>query len=112
MRMAMSCFAWPVRGLPTRRARFNSASVDSGMSEKSMQLSDICLPLLAAHLPGADDAYSFCVISQPPQGINNQENATPQGPSESLPAALRLPMLPIFPVQAIGVAENSRGILE
>ena len=34
--MAINCFAMPLTGLPTRRMRFNCASVDSGMSEKSM----------------------------------------------------------------------------
>jgi len=36
MRMAMSCLACGDLGRPTRRARLSSASVDSGMSEKSI----------------------------------------------------------------------------
>ena len=34
--MAINCFAMPLTGLPTRRARRSSSSVDSGMSEKSI----------------------------------------------------------------------------
>jgi hypothetical protein len=34
--MAINCFAMPLTGLPTRRMRFNCASVAFGMSEKSM----------------------------------------------------------------------------
>lgn len=35
--MAISCLAFPVFGRPTRRARLNSSSVDSGRSEKSIR---------------------------------------------------------------------------
>jgi len=34
--MAINCFAMPLTGLPTRRARRSSSSVDSGISEKSI----------------------------------------------------------------------------
>jgi hypothetical protein len=34
--MAINCFAMPLTGLPTRRARRSSSAVDSGMSEKSI----------------------------------------------------------------------------
>ncbi len=47
----MNCLASPVFGRPTRTARFSSAAVDSGMSEKSIRLSGICLALFAARLP-------------------------------------------------------------
>lgn len=46
-RIAMSCFARPVVGRPTRRARVNSSSDDSGMSLKSIRLSGIGLALFA-----------------------------------------------------------------
>jgi hypothetical protein len=63
-----------VLGLPTRRARLSSASVDSGMSEKSIRLSGIGFSLFLARLPGADgtdrlDAISYiyancpCIVS-------------------------------------------------
>src|SRR5262249_28559959 len=72
IRMAMSCLALPVFGRPTRRARFSSALVDSGMSEKSMRLSGICFPLLAARLASADDANRFRAILLPPQRVYDQ----------------------------------------
>jgi hypothetical protein len=43
--MAINCFAMPLAGLPTRRARRSSSSVDSGMSEKSICESGIGLAL-------------------------------------------------------------------
>jgi hypothetical protein len=65
MRMAMSCFAWLARGLPTRRARLSSASVDSGMSEKSIRVSGICFSLFLARLARADDTDCLDAISSP-----------------------------------------------
>ena len=62
MRMAMSCFAFPEAGRPTLRARRSSASVDSGMSERSSMLSGIGLALLASPLADADDANDFVSI--------------------------------------------------
>src|SRR6516165_1492576 len=47
----MSRFAPPLFGRPTRSARVSSRSVDSGISEKSIRLSGICLALFAAR-PG------------------------------------------------------------
>ena len=57
--MAMSCLAFPVLGRPTRRARLSSASVDCGISEKSIWLSEICVAFFTACLPRADDANRF-----------------------------------------------------
>ena len=59
MRIAMSCLAWGDLGRPTRRARLSSASVDSGMSEKSIPASGIGLALFAARRARADDADRF-----------------------------------------------------
>src|SRR5581483_11348225 len=64
----------PDFGLPTRRALFSSSSVDSGMSEKSIALSGIDLPLFAACRPRADDADAFFAISGPPYGENYKKN--------------------------------------
>ena len=58
----MSCLALPVFGRPTRRARRNSASVDSGMSEKSMWLLGVCLALFATCFARADNANRFRAI--------------------------------------------------
>ncbi len=62
MRMAMSCLAFPEAGRPTLRARRSSASVDSGMSEKSSLLSGIGLAFFAGRLARADDANDFLGI--------------------------------------------------
>src|SRR5216684_9087327 len=59
MRMAMSCFAFPEAGRPTLRPRRSSASVDSGMSERSSLLSGIGFALLAGCLARTDDADDF-----------------------------------------------------
>jgi hypothetical protein len=63
----LSYFVLPVFGRPTRRALRNSESVDSGMSEKSMLLSGVCLPLFAARFARANDANRFRAIFQSPQ---------------------------------------------
>ncbi len=62
MRMAMSCLAFPEAGRPTLRARRSSASVDSGMSERSSLLSGIGLAFFAGRLARADDANDFLSI--------------------------------------------------
>ena len=72
--MAMSCFASPLLGRPTRRARLSSASVDSGMSEKSIALSEIGLTLFAARLPCADEPDGFFAILQSPKCINYNQH--------------------------------------
>src|SRR5580704_8832735 len=75
MRMAMSCLALPVLGRPTRRARLSSASVDSGISEKSMRRSEICLTFFAAGLARAVDANAFFAMIDLPYGIHNDRGA-------------------------------------
>jgi len=59
--------------LAGRRARFSSSSVNSGMSEKSICLSGICAPFLAAGLARADNPDDFLVIFRSPNGVNNQQ---------------------------------------
>src|SRR6185312_4079680 len=63
--MAISCFAIPLDGLPTRRARRSSSAVDSGMSEKSICESAIGLAFPPARRPRADDPECFFFISHP-----------------------------------------------
>jgi len=63
--MAINCLASPVAGRPTRRMRLSCSSESSGMSEKSICKSGICLTFLAARLPGADDADGFLAIARP-----------------------------------------------
>jgi hypothetical protein len=55
----MSCFAIPLDGLPTRRLRFSSLSVASGISEKSISESGMRFALLSACLSCADDTDRF-----------------------------------------------------
>ena len=57
--MAISCLAMPLAGRPTRRMRCNSASVASGMSEKSICESGIGLTFFSTRLPCADDPDGF-----------------------------------------------------
>ena len=68
--MAISCFAFPVFGLPTRLAPRSSASVDSGISEKSIRLSGIGFAFFPARLPRTDDANCFRAIFQSPQRVH------------------------------------------
>jgi len=110
--MAMSCLALPVVGRPTRRARRSSASVDSGISEKSTLLSGVSLPLFPARFARADDANRFRAILQPPQCIYDQKHAAARRKSQTLPSLLRRGMFKIFPIERLGIAENRRRFLE
>ena len=80
-RIAMSCFAMPLEGLPTRRIRFKSSSVASGISEKSIFESGICRTFFLTRLPCADDADGFFFMCHLPCCIDHEEN----------PAYYRLP---------------------
>jgi hypothetical protein len=60
--MAISCFAIPLDGLPTRRALRSSSVVDSGMSEKSIFESGIGLSFPPTRRPRADDPECFFFI--------------------------------------------------
>src|SRR5713101_7619020 len=71
MRMAMRCFAFPEAGRPTLRARRSSASVDSGMSERSSLLSGIGLAFFAGRLARADDANDFFLIVHLSRRVND-----------------------------------------
>jgi hypothetical protein len=102
----MSCLALPVAGLPTRRARFNSASVDSGTSEKSIFRSGICLALAAARLPRADNADCLFAIFPSPQSVDNKQNSPSSGKTQSFGSALLEGMFFIFPVKPFGVRED------
>ena len=92
----------------TRRARFNSSGVDSGMSEKSMRLSGIGSALLAARLAGADNADRFRAIFRPPQSVDQNEYSTAKGAAQPLLAALRFGMHGVFPLQSVRIGEHGR----
>ncbi len=64
MRIAMSCFAFPDFGRPTRRARLNSSSVDSGISEKSMRSFCVGFAFFRTRPARGDDTKRFFVIVQ------------------------------------------------
>src|SRR5437879_6511936 len=90
MRMAMSCLAVPETGRPTLRARSSSASVDSGMSERSSLLSGIGLALFAGRLTRADDADDFFAIFHLPGRVNHDQNPPSDRGSQTLEADFRL----------------------
>src|SRR5713226_10223914 len=89
MRMAMSCFAFPEAGRPTLRARRSSASVESGMSERSSLLSGIGFALLAGRLARADDANDFLAIVHLPGRVNDDQDPASDRSSQTLGANLR-----------------------
>lgn len=72
--MAISCFAIPLDGLPTRRARRSSPVLDSGISEKSICESGIGLAFPPTRRPRTDDSECFFLMSHPPYGIHNEHN--------------------------------------
>src|SRR5258707_10675630 len=102
----MSCLALPVFGRPTRRARRNSASVESGISEKSMRLLSVCLAFFTARFARADGANRFRAILSPPQCIYDQENPAARGKSQALPASFRCDVFEILPIESLRIAEN------
>lgn len=90
IRIAMSCFARPVVGRPTRRARANSRSDDSGMSVKSMLLSGIRLMLFARSLARADDADGLFAMGGFPRGVHDEQDSASYRSSKRLVAPLFL----------------------
>ena len=71
--MAMSRFAFPETGRPTRRALRSSAPVDSGMSERSSLLSGIGLAFFAGRLARVDDANDFLGMVYLSGRVNEKE---------------------------------------
>src|SRR5437764_10013088 len=112
MRMAMSCLAFPVAGRPTLRARRSSASVDSGMSERSSLLSGIGPAFFARRLTRADDANDFFGMVYLSGRVTDDQNPASERGSQSLETSLGVRVLGIVPVERIGVAENGGGLLE
>src|SRR6266852_6073324 len=112
MRMAMSCFAFPEAGRPTLRARRSSASVDSGMSERSSLLSGIGLALFASRLARADDANDFLDIFYPPGRVNDDQDPAGDRSSQTHGANFRVRVLRIVPIERFRVTENGGSLLE
>ena len=73
--MAISCLAMPLAGRPTRRMRCNSASVASGMSEKSICESGIGLTFFSTRLPCADDPDGFFFTVSPSYRIHHEKDS-------------------------------------
>jgi len=112
MRIAMSCFAFPVFGRPTRRARFSSSSVDSGISEKSIRLSCIGLAFFRARTARSDDTKRFIAIFQSPVGIDQNDNAARNGDSQSFEPVLTVGVFQILPLEGIRIGKNGGRFLE
>src|SRR5437763_13120007 len=82
-----------------RRARRNSSSVASGISERSIRLSGIGLPFFPRRLPRADDANAFFPIFQPPWRVRDHQASSRDGIPQPLRPPFRLVMLRIIPIQ-------------
>src|SRR5258708_4609776 len=112
MRIAISCFAFPVFGRPTRRARLSSSPVDSGRSEKSMRSSCVGFAFFQARPARGDGTNSFFAILQSPVGINQNDDATLKGDPQSLKPNLMIGMFHIFPLEGIGISKYGGRLLE
>ena len=111
-RMAISCFAFPDFGRPTRRARFDSSSVDCGRSEKSMRLSRIGFALFRARPARGNDSEYFFAIFCSPIGINQNEYPVPGGNAQTLEPILVVRVFQVLPLEGIGIGEDSSRFLE
>ena len=112
MRIAMSCFAFPVFGRPTRRARFSSSFVESGRSEKLIRSSCIGFAFFRARSARGDDTNRLFAIHQSPVGINQNEDAALDGDPQSLESILTSGMLQIFPFECIWIGKHGGRFLE
>jgi hypothetical protein len=106
MRIAISCFACPDFGRPTRRARFSSAPVDSGISEKSIRSSCVSLALFRTRPARGDDTKRFFAIFHSPIGINQNDDAAFKRNSQSPKSILIMRVFQVFPFEAIGIGKN------
>lgn len=106
MRIAISCFAFPDFGRPTRRARLNSSPVDSGRSEKSIRSSCIGFALSRARAARGDDTKRFFAILRSPIGINQNDDATRCGDSQSFKPVLLVGVFQVFPIEGLGIGKH------
>ena len=111
-RMAISCFAFPDFGRPTRRARFSSSFVDCGISEKSMRLSRIGFALFRACPARGDDSEYFFAIFCSPVGINQNEYPAPGGNTQSLEPIFVVRVFEVLPLQSVGIGKDADRLLE
>jgi len=106
IRMAINSLAYGDFGRPTPRARLSSASVNSGMSEKSIWLSAIGLALFAARLPRADNPNRIFAIVRPPNRVNYEEHSFRKRFVESFEPSFVLGMCRILQIKRFGISEN------
>ena len=104
--MAINCFATPLAGLPTLRARLSSSSVDSGISEKSICESGIGLTLPPARRPRTDDPEFFFFMFRPPYRIHDEQQPLTRRSTESFEPLFLVRMCDVLPVETVGVAED------
>jgi hypothetical protein len=112
MRIAMSCFALPVLGRPTRRARFNSSSVESGRSEKLIRSSCIGFAFFRARPARGNDANRLFAIHHSPVGINQNKDSALDGNPQSLESILTSGVFQVFPFECIGIGKHCGRFLE
>jgi hypothetical protein len=112
MRIAMSCFAFPDFGRPTRRERFSSSPVDSGRSEKSIRSSCVSFALFRARAARGDDTKRFFAIFQSPVGINQNDDTALNRDPQPLKSILTMGVFHIFPFECIGIGKNGGRFLE
>ncbi len=112
MRIAISCFAFPDFGRPTRRARLNSSPVDSGRSEKSIRSFCVGFALFRARTARGDDTKRFFAILRSPVGINQNDDAAPRGDSQSFKPVLLVGVFQVFPLEGLGIGKHSGRFLE
>src|ERR1700686_3467284 len=112
MRMAISRFAFPDFGRPTRRARLSSSPVDSGISEKSIRSLCIGFALFRACAARGDDTKFFSAILHSPLGIDQDEYPAQTGNTQSLETALLVGVFQVFPLEGVGIGKNGGRFLE
>ena len=112
MRIAISCFAFPDFGRPTRRARLNSSPVDSGRSEKSMRSSCVGFALFRARTARGDDTKRFFAILHSPIGINQNDDAALNRETQPLKSILTMGVFHIFPFECFGIGKHGGRFLE
>jgi hypothetical protein len=108
----MSCFAIPLDGRPTRRARRSSSSVDFGMSEKSICESGIGLTLPSARQPRADDPEFFFFMIRPPYRVHDEQEPLAYRKTKPLEPLFLVRMGDIVPLEPVGIAEDSGRFFE
>ena len=108
----MSCFAIPLDGRPTRRARWSSSSVDSGISEKSICESGIGLTFPPARRPRADDPEFFFFMIHPPYRVHDEQQPLAHRKAKSLELLFLVRMGHIVPIEPVGITENSGRLFE